>query len=158
MLAADAAHPGWTALRSPHTNMHLLFWLSLVPFVTGWMGENDFAATPTAVYGVVLVMAAIASYVLVRAIIHSQGERSLFAEAIGRDLNGKASPILYAIAIPMAFVQPWVAYSIYVLVALMWIIPDTRIEQAVAAREAAGEVHDAVGEAREAGPAVPEGD
>jgi len=137
-------------------NMHLLFWLSLVPFVTGWMGENSLAHAPTAMYGVVLLMAAIAYFVLQRVIILSQGERSLLAEAIGRDLKGKASPILYAIAIPMAFVQPWVAYSIYVLVALMWIIPDTRIERAVAAREAAGEAHDAVGEARETAQAARE--
>ena len=139
-------------------NMHLLFWLSLVPFATSWMGEGGFAHIPTAVYGVVLLMAAIAYYILQRVIIHSQGERSLLAEAIGRDLKGKASPILYAIAIPMAFVQPWAAYSIYVLVALMWIIPDTRIERAVAAREAAGEAHAAVGEAREAAQAAREED
>jgi uncharacterized membrane protein len=130
-------------------NMHLLFWLSLVPFATGWMGEGGFAHTPTAVYGVVLLMAAIAFYILQRVIIRSQGERSLLADAVGRDLKGKASPILYAIAIPMAFVQPWVAYGIYLLVALIWFIPDTRIERAVAAREAAWEVHDPVEEARE---------
>ena len=130
-------------------NMHLLFWLSLVPFATGWMGEGGFASTPTAVYGVVLLMAAIAYYILQRAIIRSQGERSLLAEAVGRDLKGKASPILYAAAIPMALVQPWVAYGVYVFVALMWVVPDTRIERAVAAREASGEVHDPVEEARE---------
>jgi len=130
-------------------NMHLLFWLSLVPFVTFWMGKNTFAHAPTAVYGVVLLMAAIAYFILQRVIIRSQGKKSLLAEAVGRDLKGKASPILYAIAIAMAFVQPWVAYGIYVLVALMWIIPDRRFEQAVGAREAAGEVHDPVGEARE---------
>jgi uncharacterized membrane protein len=119
-------------------NMHLLFWLSLIPFATGWMGENDFAATPTAVYGVVLLMAGVAYTILQRAILRSQGEGSLLAQALGRDLKGKASMILYAIAIPMAFVQPWVAYGIYVLVALMWIIPDRRIERAVAARESRG--------------------
>ena len=119
-------------------NMHLLFWLSLIPFATGWMGENDFAATPTAVYGVVLLMAGVAYTILQRAILRSQGEASLLAQALGRDLKGKASMILYAIAIPMAFVQPWVAYGIYVLVALMWIIPDRRIERAVAARESRG--------------------
>jgi uncharacterized membrane protein len=116
-------------------NMHLLFWLSLVPFATGWMGEGGFAHVPTAVYGAVLLMAAIAFYVLQRVIIRSQGEKSLLAEAVGRDLKGKASPILYAIAIPMALLQPWVAYGIYALVALMWIVPDTRIERVVAARE-----------------------
>jgi len=130
-------------------NMHLLFWLSLVPFVTFWMGKNTFAHAPTAVYGVVLLMAAIAYFILQRVIIRSQGAKSLLAEAVGRDLKGKASPILYAIAIAMAFVQPWVAYGIYMLVALMWIIPDRRIEHAVGAREAAGDVHDPVGEARE---------
>jgi uncharacterized membrane protein len=130
-------------------NMHLLFWLSLVPFATSWMGENSFTHAPTAVYGVVLLMAAIAYYILQSVIIHGQGETSLLAEAVGRDLKGKASPILYAIAIAMAFVQPMVAYGIYVLVALMWFIPDRRIELAVGEREAAGEVHDPVGEARE---------
>ncbi|HEY5386787.1 MAG TPA: TMEM175 family protein [Thermoleophilia bacterium] len=130
-------------------NMHLLFWLSLVPFATSWMGEHSVDHVPTAVYGVVLLMAAIAYFILQRTIIRSQGEKSLLAEAVGRDLKGKASPILYAIAIAMAFVQPWVAYGIYVLVALMWIIPDRRIEDAVVEREAAGEVHDPVGEARE---------
>jgi uncharacterized membrane protein len=130
-------------------NMHLLFWLSLVPFATSWMGEHSGDHVPTAVYGVVLLMAAIAYFILQRSIIRSQGEKSLLAEAVGRDLKGKASPILYAIAIAMAFVQPWVAYGIYVLVALMWFIPDRRIEDAVVEREAAGEVHDPVGEARE---------
>ena len=116
-------------------NMHLLFWLSLVPFVTGWMGENHFAKTPTAVYGVVLLMAAIAYFILQRAIIRSQGEGSMLAKAIGRDLKGKASPILYAVAIPLAFVEPWLAYGFYVFVALMWIVPDRRIERIVAAED-----------------------
>lgn len=129
-------------------NMHLLFWLSLVPFATFWMGKNAFSHAPTAVYGVVLLMATIAYFILQRTIVRSQGERSLLAEAIGRDLKGKASPILYGIAIAMAFVQPWVAYCIYILVALMWFIPDRRIERAVDERVAAGEVHDPVEEAR----------
>ena len=129
-------------------NMHLLFWLSLVPFATFWMGKNAFAHAPTAVYGVVLLMATIAYFILQRTIVRSQGERSLLAEAIGRDLKGKASPILYGMAIAMAFVQPWVAYGIYILVALIWFIPDRRIERAVDEREAAGEVHDPVEEAR----------
>jgi len=131
-------------------NMHLLFWLSLVPFATGWMGEGGFAHTPTAVYGVVLLMAAIAFYVLQLVIIHSQGEGSLLAQAIGRDLKGKSSPILYAIAIPAAFWQPWISYGIYVLVALMWLVPDTRIERVVAAREAARPASAAPEAAREA--------
>jgi uncharacterized membrane protein len=118
-------------------NMHLLFWLSLVPFATGWMGEGGFAHTPTAVYGVVLLMAAIAYYVLQRVIIRSQGEGSLLASAVGGDLKGKSSLVLYVVAIPAAFLQPWVAYAIYALVALIWIIPDTRIERAVTVREVA---------------------
>ena len=130
-------------------NMHLLFWLSLVPFATGWMGESGFALTPTAVYGVVMLMAAIAFYILQRTIVRSQGEGSLLAKAIGRDLKGKSSPILYALAIPMAFVQPWVAYGVYALVALMWVIPDTRIARAVAAREAARVAPEAAETARD---------
>jgi uncharacterized membrane protein len=113
-------------------NMHLLFWLSLVPFVTGWMGENHFAKTPTAVYGVVLLMAAVAYFILQSAIIRNQGEGSMLAKAIGRDLKGKASPILYAVAIPLAFVEPWLSFGFYVFVALMWIVPDRRIERIVA--------------------------
>ena len=118
-------------------NMHLLFWLSLIPFATGWMGEGGFAHTPTAVYGAVLLMAAIAYYVLQCVIVRSQGEGSLLARAVGRDLKGKSSLVLYVIAIPAAFLQPWVAYAIYALVALVWVIPDTRIARAVTAREAA---------------------
>jgi len=109
-------------------NMHLLFWLSLVPFVTGWMGENHFAARPTAIYGVVLLMAAIAYYILQSAIIRRQGERSLLKRAIGRDLKGKVSPILYTLAIAVTFWNKWFAVSIFILVALMWLIPDRRIE------------------------------
>jgi len=139
-------------------NMHLLFWLSLVPFVTGWMGEGGFAPTPTAVYGVVMLMAAIAFYILQRAIVHSQGEGSLLAKAIGRDLKGKASPILYAIAIPAAFWQPWVSYGVYALVALMWVIPDTRIARAVAAREAARVGREAAYAAPEVAETAREGD
>ncbi len=90
-------------------NMHLLFWLSLVPFVTGWMGENPLAPAPAALYGVVLLMAAVAYYILQRAIIHTQGRDSLLARAIGRDCKGKASPLLYLVALPAAFVEPWIA-------------------------------------------------
>ena len=110
-------------------NLHLLFWLSLVPFVTGWMGENHFAAGPTALYGVILLMAAIAYWILQRTIITSEGSRSLLAAAVGRDLKGKISPLIYAIAVPMAFVQEWIACALYALVALIWLVPDRRIEQ-----------------------------
>ena len=112
-------------------NMHLLFWLSLVPFATGWMGENSFAPTPTAVYGVVLLMAAVAYFILVRAIIHSQGTDSLLAQAIGKDFKGKISVVFYAVAIPLALVAPWAALGIYMLVAAMWLVPDRRIEDVV---------------------------
>lgn len=110
-------------------NLHLLFWLSLVPFVTGWMGENRFAPVPTAAYGVVLLMAALAYWLLQRIIIARQGPGSMLAAAVGRDLKGKASPLLYALAIPSAFLSPWIAGGIYVLVALLWLVPDRRIER-----------------------------
>jgi len=110
-------------------NLHLLFWLSLFPFTTAWMGENHLATIPTAVYGFVLLMAAIAYYVLERAIIAKEGRDSLLARAIGRDWKGKLSPVLYFAAIPLAFVSPWIASGIYVFVALLWLIPDRRIER-----------------------------
>ena len=110
-------------------NLHLLFWLSLVPFVTGWMGENHFAALPTALYGLVLLMAAIAYWLLQRVIIASHGAGSVLARAVGRDFKGKLSPLLYAFAIPLAFVSPWIADGLYVLVALIWLVPDRRIER-----------------------------
>jgi uncharacterized membrane protein len=109
-------------------NLHLLFWLSMVPFVTAWMGENSFAATPTAVYGFVLLMAAIAYYILQGRILHLDGPDSVLAMAVGRDVKGKISPVLYLVAIPSAFVSPWIAGAFYVIVALMWIVPDRRIE------------------------------
>ena len=112
-------------------NLHLLFWLSLVPFVTGWMGENHFAATPTAVYGGVLLAAAIAYLLLQSTIIADQGPASKLAAAVEKDLKGKISPILYAAAIPLAFVREWAADAIYVAVALMWLVPDRRIETTV---------------------------
>ncbi len=114
-------------------NMHLLFWLSLVPFVTGWMGENQFAATPTATYGVVLLLAAIAYYILQGRILAQEGPDSVLARAVGADWKGKLSPVLYAVAIPSAFLHPAIAGGIYVLVALIWLIPDRRIERALAA-------------------------
>ena len=111
------------------TNLHLLFWLSLIPFVTGWMGENHFAELPTALYGFVLLMAAIAYWFLERAIIAEHGRDSLLAVAVGSDWKGKLSPVLYAVAIGLAFVNQWLADAIYVLVAAMWFIPDSRIER-----------------------------
>ena len=119
-------------------NLHLLFWLSLVPFVTGWMGENRFAPVPTALYGVVLLMAALAYWLLQRIIIARQGPGSVLAAAVGRDLKGKASPLLYALAIPAAFLSPWIAGGLYVLVALMWLVPDRRIERTLAAQAPVG--------------------
>ena len=116
-------------------NLHLLFWLSLFPFVTGWMGENHFAPAPTALYGVVLLMAALAYWLLQRAIIAKHGQDSLLAVAIGSDLKGKGSLVLYAMAIPSAFVQPWMARGVYVLVALMWLVPDRRIEGVLGEKE-----------------------
>jgi uncharacterized membrane protein len=116
-------------------NLHLLFWLSLVPFVTAWMGENHFAPTPTAMYGVVLLMAAIAYWILLGAILKVQGRDSLLASAVGRDLKGRISPLMYVVAIPLAFVRPWIAGALYVAVALMWLVPDRRIEHALARRD-----------------------
>lgn len=109
-------------------NLHLLFWLSLVPFATGWMGENHFAAAPSALYGIVLLMAAIAYWILQQLIIASQGPGSILKRAVGGDWKGKLSPVLYAIAIPLAFSWRWVSMALYVLVALLWLIPDRRIE------------------------------
>jgi uncharacterized membrane protein len=112
-------------------NLHLLFWLSLVPFVTHWMGENPFAPLPTALYGGVLLLAAIAYFLLQGAIIRSQGAQSLLKRALGDDIKGKISPLLYALAIGLAFVQTWLAWVLYALVALIWLVPDRRIEKAL---------------------------
>jgi uncharacterized membrane protein len=112
-------------------NSHLLFWLSLVPFATGWMGENHFAPVPTALYGVVLLMAAIAYWILQRAIMREHGQDSLLTRAVGVDLKGKLSPLLYLTAIISTFFQQWIAQAIYVLVALLWLLPDPRIERTV---------------------------
>ncbi len=116
-------------------NLHLLFWLSLFPFTTAWIGENHVAPTPTALYGFVLLMAAIAYYILQQAIISKQGRGSLLASAIGSDWKGKLSPVLYLAAIPLSFVNPWIGSSIYVLVALLWFVPDRRIERALEKRQ-----------------------
>lgn len=110
-------------------NLHLLFWLSLVPFVTGWMGENHFAKIPVALYGFNLLMAAIAYYILQRQILKSHGEDSLLSLALGRDLKGKLSPVLYISGILLAMYIPWLAGVLYLLVAIIWIIPDQRIEK-----------------------------
>jgi uncharacterized membrane protein len=109
-------------------NLHQLFWLSLVPFTTGWIGENHFDPIPMAVYGFVLLMAAVAFYVLQTIIVRSQGEHSILAKAIGSDLKGKMSLVLYLLAICSNFVSQWISGSIYILVALIWLIPDKRIE------------------------------
>jgi uncharacterized membrane protein len=109
-------------------NLHLLFWLSLIPFSTGWMGENHFAPAPAALYGIVLLMAALAYYVLQLKIIASQGPTSLLKKAIGSDWKGKLSPVLYAAAIPIAFWWQWLSLGLYILVALLWLVPDRRIE------------------------------
>jgi uncharacterized membrane protein len=110
-------------------NLHLLFWQSLVPFVTGWMGENHFAALPTALYGFVLLMTATAYLILQNAIIAKQGRDSLLADALGGDWKGKFSLVFYVIGIGLAFVNQWLADTLYVLVAVMWFIPDRRIER-----------------------------
>jgi uncharacterized membrane protein len=113
-------------------NLHLLFWLSLFPFTTGWMGENHFTALPTALYGVVLLMAAFAYLMLQQTIIRMQGQDSILKQAIGTDWKGKLSPILYVIAIAISFVSAWIAQAILVVAALIWLIPDRRIEKRLA--------------------------
>jgi len=113
-------------------NLHLLFWLSLVPFVTAWMGENHFGAAPTALYGLVLLLAAIAYWILQATIVSSQGRDSLLRTALGSRIKENVSPLLYLIAIPLAFVQVGIADALYVIVALIWLVPDQRIERALA--------------------------
>ena len=116
-------------------NLHLLFWLSLFPFITGWMGENHFAPMPTALYGFVLLMAGTAYTILAHAIIATEGKDSLLAKAFGKDRKGKLSLLLYIVAIPLAFVSQWIAQALYVAVALIWLVPDARIERVMAAGE-----------------------
>src|SRR5437763_1721984 len=113
-------------------NLHLLFWLSLFPFTTGWMGENHFTTVPTALYGVVLLMAAIAYYLLQQAIIRVQGQGSILEKAIGRDWKGKLSPVLYIVAIVATLRSSWIAQAVFVVAALIWFIPDRRIEKRLA--------------------------
>ena len=110
-------------------NLHLLFWLSLIPFTTGWMGESHFASVPSALYGIVLLMAAIAYWLLQHVIITSQGQDSLLKKAVAGDWKGKLSPTLYAVGIVSAFWSQWLAMGIYVFVALLWLVPDRRIEK-----------------------------
>ena len=126
-------------------NLHLLFWLSLVPFVTAWMGENSLAAVPAAAYGIVMLASAVAYYVLQQVIIRDQGESSLVAVAVGRDRKGKLSPYVYASAIALAFVEPWLSVALYVAMALVWLVPDRRIERTVTGR-ASGVPHDGAGD------------
>jgi uncharacterized membrane protein len=110
-------------------NLHLLFWLSLIPFVTGWMGENRFATWPVALYGVVLLFAAIAYFILTRALLSLHDKESVLTKALGRDTKGKVSVLVYVVAIPLAVLQPWVSFAIYVGVAIWWLVPDRRIER-----------------------------
>jgi uncharacterized membrane protein len=115
-------------------NLHLLFWLSLVPFTTAWLGENRLATTPAAAYGIVLLADALAYYALQTAIIRDQGDGSLLAAAVGRDRKGKISPFIYLAGIALAFVTPWLAIAVYVGMALLWLVPDRRLERTIAAR------------------------
>ena len=112
-------------------NLHLLFWLSLIPFVTGWMGENHFSSNPMALYGFILLMSGIAYFILQGRIIKNQGKDSILSKAIGNDFKGKLSPVLYIIAIASSWISQWISGGLYVLVALIWLIPDTRIERAI---------------------------
>jgi len=112
-------------------NLHLLFWLSLTPFVTGWLGENKFAAVPAALYGVVLLCAAIAYFILARSLLSIHSPDSVLATALGADFKGKVSMVIYLAAIPLAFVRSWLACGLYILVAVMWLVPDRRIERKI---------------------------
>lgn len=113
-------------------NLHLLFWLSLVPFATAWIGENRLDPWPVAVYGIVLMMAGVAYFILTRTLVRLHGQGSALANSIGRDTKGKISIVIYAIAIPLAFAKPWIAGACYVIVAIIWLIPDRRIERTIA--------------------------
>src|ERR1043166_4631898 len=112
-------------------NLHLLFWLSLIPFVTAWMGQNHFAEAPAALYGFVLLCSAIAYFILTRALLRIHTEDSLLATALGNDFKGKVSIVLNLVAIPLAFVRSWLAFAIYILVAVIWLVPDKRIERTI---------------------------
>ena len=110
-------------------NLHLLFWLSLTPFATAWMGESHFADWPVAIYGIVLLFSAIAYYILSRVLVAVHGDDSVLASAVGRDMKGVASLLIYAAAVGLAFLNAWIAVALYVLVAMMWLVPDRRIEK-----------------------------
>jgi uncharacterized membrane protein len=110
-------------------NMHLLFWLSLIPFATAWMGQNRFGAQPVALYGVILLLSAIAYFILTKALLALHGQDSVLATALGNDFKGKISPAIYLVAIALSFVQPWMACALYVLVTIIWLVPDRRIER-----------------------------
>ncbi len=116
-------------------NLYLLFWLSLIPFTTGWMGENHFASWPAALYGFVLLMVAIAYWILQQRIIASQGKSSILLKAVSNDWKGKASPLLYIIGIALSFASQWLAVATYIVVALMWLVPDQRIERVISSKE-----------------------
>ena len=116
-------------------NLHLLFWLSLFPFTTAWVGANHLAPAPTAVYAFVLLMAAVAYYILQRTIIAQQGKNSLLAAAIGNDWKGKISPACYLAAIPLAFVSPYISHGLFIFVAILWLVPDRRIDRALNERQ-----------------------
>lgn len=115
-------------------NLHLLFWLSLIPFMTGWMGENHFAQVPTAFYGGVLLMCGVAYWLLQMTILQEEGPNSKLAIAVSSDWKGKASPLLYSAAIALAFFRPWISHLVYILVAAIWFIPDRRIEKVLKER------------------------
>jgi uncharacterized membrane protein len=123
-------------------NMHLLFWLSLIPFTTAWMGENHFAAVPAAAYGIVLLAAAVAYYALQTVIIRDQGPGSLLAEAVGRDRKGKLSPFVYIVGIALSFLDARLGVAAYTAGALLWLVPDRRLERTMTARSAGAEVPD----------------
>ena len=112
-------------------NLHLLFWLSLIPFVTGWMGENHFAEIPVALYGAILMMCGIAYFILSRALIRHDGSGSVLAAAVGKDFKGIVSVVIYAVAIPLSFANRWLAFAMYIFVAIMWLVPDRRIERVI---------------------------
>jgi uncharacterized membrane protein len=119
-------------------NLHLLFWLSLTPFATAWMSENHFPVVPVAVYGIVLLAASLAYYALQRALLHVEGDRSLLAAAVGTDVKGKASPLMYCLGIGLSFADRWLGVAAYVAVALMWLIPDRRVERTLTGEQKDG--------------------
>jgi uncharacterized membrane protein len=124
-------------------NLHLLFWLSLVPFATAWLGENEFAAIPAAAYGIVLLAAAVAYFLLQTAIVRDQGDGSVVAHAVGRDVKGKLSPVAYAAGIGLSFASQWAAMAIYAGMAVVWLVPDRRIERTITASRTAAAAEDA---------------